>query len=151
MRALGIDLGAKRIGVAVCDGAGTVATPLCTVGRCGDRRREHAEIAELVAEWQAEALVVGLPISLDGTHGPAAAAAAAEIRRLRSAVDVAVVAYDERLTTVSAERSLMHQSLKGSAKRKVIDSLAAAVMLQSWLDAGSPQSPLSAPLAAGDA
>jgi len=144
MRALGIDLGAKRIGVAVCDSAGTVATPLCTVARCGDRRREHAEIAELAAEWEAEAVVVGLPISLDGTRGPAAKAAEAEIRKLRSAVGVAVAAYDERLTTVSAERSLMHQSLKGSAKRKAIDSLAAAVMLQGWLDAGCPVSSLHA-------
>ncbi len=138
MRALGIDLGSKRIGVAVCDSAGTLATPVDTVARCGDRRREHAEIARLVAEWSAEIVVVGLPISLDGSCGPAAKAAAAEIEALNCALEVAVVAYDERLTTLSAERSLMSQSLKGPAKRKVIDRLAAAVMLQSWLDAGRP-------------
>ena len=139
MRALGLDLGERRVGVAVCDSAGTVATPAETLVRSGDAGRDLRAVAEQVSEWQAEIVVVGLPVSLDGTEGPAAVAARAEIDRLGRFLSVPVVSYDERLTTVIAERSLMEQQMKGPQRRGVVDQVAAAVMLQSWLDAGMPR------------
>ena len=139
MRALGLDLGERRVGVALCDSAGTVATPVETLVRTGDPDRDLQAIADQVHQWEAEIVVVGLPISLDGSEGPAARTARAETGRLERHLEVPVVSYDERLTTVIAERSLMEQQMKGPQRRGVVDQVAAAVMLQSWLDAGMPR------------
>ena len=139
MRALGLDLGERRVGVALCDSAGTVATPVETLVRTGDPDRDLQAIADQVHQWEAEIVVVGLPISLDGSEGPAARTARAEAARLERLLEVPVVSYDERLTTVIAERSLMEQQMKGPQRRGVVDQVAAAVMLQSWLDAGMPR------------
>ncbi len=139
MRALGLDLGAKRIGVAVSDSAGTVATPIEVLRRRGHRSLEHREIAALVQEWEVEIVVVGLPYSLDGSIGPMAKKCLAETRALDDTLEVPVVPYDERLTTVTAERTLMQQQMKADARRRVVDKVAAAVMLQAWLDAGMPR------------
>ena len=139
MRALGLDLGAKRIGVAVSDGDGRVATPVEVVHRTGDRRGEHRTLAALAAEWEVEVVVVGIPYSLDGSTGPMARAMAAEAVELERVLGdqpgVPVETYDERLTTVTAERALREQNLRGPQRRKVVDMVAAAVMLQAWLDA----------------
>lgn len=136
MRALGIDLGTKRIGVALS--SGSLATPYEVIQRSGDRGRDHERIAELVDETEATIVVVGMPLSLDGSSGPAARSAAAEIAELGDTLSVEVTAYDERLTTVTADRQLMHQNLGAGARRRVVDKVAASVMLQAWLDAGSP-------------
>lgn len=141
MRVVGVDLGSKRIGVAVSDATGTVASPYEVVTRSGDRGRDHAEIARIVAEVDAERVVVGLPLSMSGRPGPAARAALAEAGELGEAVGVPVETYDERLTTVSAHRSLRDAGVTGRARRQVVDKVAAAVMLQAWLDgrrAGGP-------------
>lgn len=124
--------------MAVCDSAGTVATPVETLVRCGDLNRDLEAIADRVQEWEAEIVVVGLPRSLDGSEGPAARAARAEIDRLGRSLPVPVVSYDERLTTVIAEQRLMEQEVTGQARRAVVDQVAAAVILQSWIDAGMP-------------
>lgn len=134
MRAIGLDLGSKRIGVALSDSDGRLALPYEVVNRSGDRDRDHGRIAELVAETAAEVVVVGLPLSLDGGVGPAARRYLAEARRLRATLGVPVETYDERLTTVTAERSLRETDLPSRARRKVVDKVAASVMLQSWLD-----------------
>ena len=134
MRAVGIDLGQRRIGVAVGDTNARVATPYDTVLRSGDRRRDHRRLAELVAETAAGVVVVGLPYSLDGTVGPAGRRVLAEVTELRGVLPVPVETYDERLSTVTAERSLREMHLSGRARRKVVDRVAAAVVLQSWLD-----------------
>jgi putative Holliday junction resolvase len=134
VRALGIDLGTKRIGVALADSAGTLATPYEVVARSGDRARDHRRIAELAAEADAVQLVVGLPLSLDGSEGPAAILALAEVEELREATGLPVVTWDERLTTVTADRDLMRMGMKADARRRVVDKVAAAVMLQAWLD-----------------
>jgi len=134
VRALGIDLGTKRIGVALANREGTLATPYEVVARSGDRARDHQAIAELAEETGAEALVVGLPLSLDGSVGPAAASAQAEAAELASATGLLVELWDERLTTVSADRELMALAMKAPARRRVVDKVAAAVMLQAWLD-----------------
>lgn len=133
MRAIGVDLGTKRIGVAVS--SGTLATPYEVVQRSGDKARDHRRIGALAAEAEAEVVVVGLPLSMDGSVGPAAQRALDEIDQLRTALDVPVDTWDERLSTVTAERSLMEQNLRAPARRRVVDKVAAAVILQSWLDA----------------
>ncbi len=133
-RALGIDLGERRIGVAVSDGEGQLATPLTVIERSGSPKRDHRQIAELVAEYEAEVVVVGLPLSLDGTVGVAARGAESEAEQLKAALDVPVLTHDERLTTVIAERALAESGLSGKARRKRVDMVAASVILQGWLD-----------------
>jgi len=133
VRALGIDLGTKRIGVALSS-AGTMATPYEVVLRSGSRERDHRRIGELAEEAGAECLVVGLPLSLDGTVGPAAASAMSEATELEAHTGLRVELWDERLTTVSADRDLLAQSMKAAARRRVVDKVAASIMLQAWLD-----------------
>ncbi len=134
VRALGIDLGSKRVGIAVSDLSGTIATALTTLHRSKSRRHDHAAIAALVRDEEAEVVVVGLPLSLDGTAGPAARTATTEARQLATVVGVPVEMYDERFTTVTAERAMVEAGLDAQARRKVVDKVAAAVMLQAWLD-----------------
>ena len=134
MRALGIDLGSKRIGVATSDRSGTIATPLTVLQRQGSREADYRAIADLVAEYEIECVVVGLPLHMNGTHGDAAKSAVAEVQQLTSVLSVPVLTYDERRTTVTADQVLMQQNMNAQERRKVIDKVAAAVMLQSWLD-----------------
>jgi len=135
VRVLALDLGSKRIGMAVSDDAQRVATPIGTLERHGDRPRLHRQIADLVAEWEAGTLVLGLPIALDGTVGPAAAAVLAERDELAEVVPVPVVVHDERMTTRIADRSLRARGdLDAKARKQVIDQVAATVILQDWLD-----------------
>jgi putative Holliday junction resolvase len=131
---VGLDLGARRIGVAVSDPSGTVATPHSVLQRSGDHAADHRAVAAVVAEYEADLLVVGLPRSLDGSLGPAAQGALIEVDELADAVPVPVETVDERLTTVSADRVLREASVKGQARRQVIDKVAAAILLQTWLD-----------------
>jgi putative Holliday junction resolvase len=134
-RVVGLDLGTKRIGVAVSDPDRRVATPIEVVARSGDRQRDHRAIAGLVQEWEAERVVVGLPLSLDGSTGPAAQAALAEVDELAAVVGVPVDTADERMTSVTANRALDALDVRGPARRRIVDKVAAAVILQSWLDA----------------
>lgn len=134
MRVLGIDLGTRRIGVALSDSAGSVATPYEVVQRGRDRRADHRRILELAQETEAEAIVVGLPLSLDGSDGPAAKRARREARELGRATGLPVELWDERLTTVTADRDLMALDMRADARRRVVDKVAAAVLLQAWLD-----------------
>lgn len=134
MRCLGLDLGSKRIGVALCDPEERVATPLTVVQRGKSRVDDHAKIASLVTEYEAEAVVVGLPLNMSSKVTAAAQAAIDETEQLKRAVGVPVHLYDERLTTVTADRSLMEMEMKADARRRVVDKVAAAVMLQSFID-----------------
>lgn len=136
-RVLGIDLGEKRIGLALSDDARRVATPLQVVARSRADRAHREAITAVVEEWGVTALVVGLPVNLDGTEGAAARRARAEAERLGEATGLEVELYDERFTTLTAERHLMEQDLDATQRREVVDMVAAAVMLQSWLDARS--------------
>lgn len=134
MRALGIDLGSKRVGVALSDSDGRLATPYEVVQRSGDRPRDHRTIARLAEEAGAELIVVGLPLMLDGSRGPAAEAALAEAEEIGQACSLPVEMWDERLTTVTADRTLIAANMKAPARRKVVDMVAASVILQAWLD-----------------
>ena len=97
-------------------------------------RRDHKAIGELVAEWGAELVVVGLPLSLSGDDGPAARATREEVAELALALAVPVELHDERLTTVTASRTLQEAKMTADARRRIVDKVAAAVLLQSWLD-----------------
>ena len=135
MRAIGLDLGSKRIGVALSNSEGTMATPYEVVVRSGDTARDHRAIRDLVKESEAELVVVGLPLSLDGSEGPMARRCRAESVELELALEIQVELWDERFTTVSAEQQLIALDLGTSKRRKIIDKVAASVMLQAWLDA----------------
>jgi|SRR5690554_879514 len=132
-RVLGIDVGTVRIGIALCDEERMVATPLVTVpGR--DQQAALSQIVSLIEEHNITALVAGLPLDLDGTTGRAAKRTMRFLDRLekRSGLDVHLI--DERLTSVQAERSLLEADLSRSRRKEVVDQVAAALILQSWLD-----------------
>ena len=135
-RVVGLDLGSRRIGVAVSDPTGTLASPYEVVERSP---QSHEHIRRIVEETDAERVVVGLPLSLSGADGPAATAARDEAGVLAASLPVPVELYDERLTTVSANRSMMEMNMKADARRRVVDKVAAAVMLQSWLESQGSQ------------
>jgi putative Holliday junction resolvase len=129
---LGIDPGDARIGVARSDPSGFLATPVETVRR---GRGDLARIAEILAEEEAIEVVVGLPRSLKGGEGPAAAKVrvfAADLARALAPVPLRLV--DERLTTVSAEAMLRDRGRKGAKRRAVVDQAAAVLILQHALD-----------------
>ena len=134
MRALGVDLGSKRIGLATSDRSGTIATPLVVLQRSGSRATDHQAIARIVEEYEIERVVVGLPLNMNGSMGEAAKSALIEVDQLTSVLSVPVLTFDERRTTVTADHVLMQQNLNAQERRKVIDKVAAAVLLQSWLD-----------------
>lgn len=134
VRAIGLDLGSKRIGVATSDTSGLIATPYTVLQRTGDRARDHRAIAEIVCECEATVVVVGLPLSLSGESGPAALGVIEEMQQMSSVVGVPIETYDERMTSVVANEMLMERKMKAQARRRVVDKVAAAVMLQAWLD-----------------
>ena len=139
MRVVAIDLGSRRVGVAVSDSEGTLATPYGVIERSGDVGADRARVAQIVSDVGAGLVLVGLPLSLDGSVGPAASAALAEADALRQVVDVPVESHDERLTSVAANRSLSAGGVGGRRRRRArqagaVDQTAAAILLQSWLD-----------------
>ena len=144
MRALGLDLGSRRVGVAICGSDARVAVPVTTLLRSprnsadAEKTDFISEITKLVRDRKIEVVVVGLPLSLSGRAEYAAAGVHSVIRKLRRSVDVPIVAWDERLTTTTAERSLISRGLPSVKRRKVVDQLAATVILQAWLEAGMP-------------
>ena len=134
-RALGVDLGARRIGLALSDPSRTIATPHEVLRRSGDPAADRRAIVDTARRQDANVIVVGLPLSLSGGSGPAARAALEEVEALRAVSgDIEVTVHDERLTTVTAERALTEAGMRREARRRVVDKVAAAVMLQSWLE-----------------
>jgi putative Holliday junction resolvase len=154
-RRLGVDVGKVRVGVAVSDPDGILATPLVTVsrdmtGNTGSDKEgtaadsvpaDIAELIRLVGEHEAVQIVVGLPVRLNGQEGPAAIDIRAYADRLARAVaPVPVVLADERMSTVVATRRLAERGVRGKRQRAVVDQAAAVEILQSWLDAQRRQS-----------
>jgi putative pre-16S rRNA nuclease len=131
---LALDLGDVRIGVAISDPQRRIAVPVGTV-HVGRPPGEMRAVAEIAADRQATLIVVGEPVSLDGTRGARAAHAESFADALRTFVHVPVVLHDERLSTVEAERALRAAGVTGSRQRRVVDASAAQVILQAWLDA----------------
>ena len=133
-RVVGVDLGSRRIGVAVTDSDQRVATGVATLRRRKDAAADHQALASLVAEYDAVGVVVGLPVSLSGQLGPAARAALAEVAQIRNTLGIDVVTEDERLTTRAAAGALRASGSPARQRRNVIDQSAAAVLLQNWVE-----------------
>ena len=135
-RVLGVDLGSRRIGLAVSDPAGTVATPRGVLARSGDLASDHRTIVAEAREAGADRIVVGLPLSLSGAAGPAARAVLVEVEALQAeaGTGMRVETHDERLTTVTAEQQLREAGVSSRRRRQVVDEVAATVMLQAYLD-----------------
>jgi len=130
-----VDLGSKRIGIATSDATGLLASPLTVLDRSGDRKRDHKRIADLVVEEEAVAVVVGLPVDLSGKNGIAAQHVLAETEQLATVLDVPVLTYDERMTSATANRQLADLGVSSKKRRTTVDKYAAAIILQSYLDA----------------
>lgn len=128
---MGIDYGHKRIGVALSDGLGIAAHPLVVLDA---GPRVGVEVAEMVHEYCVERVVIGLPRSLDGSEGAAARDARGFAERLEGLLDVEVVMYDERFTSRIAEGVLVAAGTSRAGRRRMVDKVAAAVMLQGYLD-----------------
>ncbi len=133
-RVLGIDLGSRRIGVAVSDGLGLTAQPRATLPRHGGMRDMDA-IARVVKEADADRIVLGLPLDCEGKEGPAALRARAFADKLRATLKLPVELCDESFSTVEAEDVLIAADLSRARRKQVVDKLAAAIILQRWLDA----------------
>ncbi len=140
-RRLGVDVGKVRVGVALSDPDGILATPLVTLprdmGTAADSvPADIAELVRLVAEHEAVEIVVGLPVRLNGAEGAAAIDIRAYAERLGQAMpQVPVVLADERMSTVVATRRLAERGVRGRRQRAVVDQAAAVEILQGWLDA----------------
>jgi putative Holliday junction resolvase len=133
-RVLAVDPGSRRVGVAVSDPTATIASPLGTVP--AEPSATLAErLASLAREQEATQLVVGLPRRMDGGQGPEAKAARALAEELRRATGLPVALVDERLTSVAAERALLATGASRARRRELSDQVAAALILQSYLDA----------------
>ena len=135
-RVLGVDLGARRIGLALSDSLGITASPLAVLERGRDHAADHRAIVDLAHAEGAARIVVGLPRLLSARPGPAETAALTEIEELRSVAgpDLPVEAFDERFTTVIAERGLVDAGVRRQRRKQVVDKVAAAVMLGSYLE-----------------
>jgi putative Holliday junction resolvase len=140
MRVLGIDLGTRRIGLALSDPDATIASPLQVLERQG-RKRDIAALAALVRDHAVERIVVGLPIHMDGRRGPEAEAAESFAASLARATRLEVDLIDERWTTVEAERALREMGQtgrRGRKRRQHVDAVAASLLLRAYLDRGVP-------------
>jgi putative Holliday junction resolvase len=132
---LAVDVGTVRVGVARSDAAGVLALPVRTLARDRRGQRDLADLTALVAEYHAVGVVVGLPRTLAGREGAAAAAARSYGQALAARIaPVPVVFVDERLSSVTAQRKLHESGVRERAGRAVIDQAAAVVVLQQWLD-----------------
>ena len=132
-RILGVDLGSRRIGIAISDDKGRVATPYATLQRTSDEADARA-IVEMAAAERAKTIVLGLPLSLDGSRGDAAMVTEGFAEKLKAA-GARVKLWDERMTTVEASKKLTGRGMRARQQRAVIDKMAASVLLQAYLDA----------------
>lgn len=133
MRILGLDPGTKRIGVAISDELGMIAQPLEFIP-AHPSDDAFARMKELIAEKQVDEIIVGMPRNMNGTLGPAAEKAQAFIEQIRERVSLPVREWDERLTTVQAQRVLIDAGTRRNKRKEKVDKMAAAILLQSYLD-----------------
>lgn len=133
MRVIAIDPGSKRVGVALSDPTGTIAQPLSMVS-AEPQETLATRLADLAREKEAARIVVGLPRRMDGSYGPEANSARELADLIRKASGLPVELVDERLTTVAAERSLIQAGARRAKRRRTVDGVAAALLLQSHLD-----------------
>jgi putative Holliday junction resolvase len=135
-RIVGLDVGERRIGVAVSDPLGLTAQPLHVIERRGIKA-DIAALAASLAQFEVASFVAGLPLEMSGREGPQAERVRAFGRRLEETTGIAVAYQDERLTSVQSERLLESAGVGRERRRGLLDKMAAALILQSWLDSRS--------------
>lgn len=140
MRIMGLDLGDKRIGVAVSDPMGWTAQGVEVIVSKGSSKADIEKIKEIVQKYEVEQIVVGLPINMNGSYGQRAEKVKSLANRLSGALHLPVELWDERLSTVQAEKLLVKADLSRSRRRQVIDKMAAALILQGYLDSRNRKS-----------
>ena len=141
MRILGLDFGTKTVGVAVCDPMGMIAQGVETITRKEDNklRSTFRRIEELTAEYQIETIVLGYPKNMDDTVGERAKRTEEFAGMLERRIGLPVILWDERLTTVAADEILAESGVPASERKKVIDKVAAGIILQDYLDNAAPR------------
>jgi len=129
MRILGLDIGTKRMGVAMSDELGITAQPFETI-----EASSLARIVDIVSEYNVQELVVGLPLNMNGSKGPKAKEAIQFVESLKEKISIPIKMWDERLTTMAVEKELISHDVSRRKRRKSVDKLAAQLILQSYLD-----------------
>jgi putative Holliday junction resolvase len=132
-RLLGLDLGEKTIGLALSDTMATIATPMETLPR-GKFSNDAVKILSLISEHNIGALIIGLPLNMDGSEGPSVQSARAFARNFAAKSDIAIVFQDERLSTAAVTRTLLEADSSRAKRARVVDKMAAAYILQIALD-----------------
>ncbi|MGM0597652.1 MAG: Holliday junction resolvase RuvX [Myxococcota bacterium] len=134
MRTIALDVGSKLIGLATSDPSGTIATPLKVIKRQGIQK-DALTIVELCKQHQCTTIVVGLPLELDGTMGNRARTVMRLTKKLQKVFTGKVLTWDERFSTSSANYSLIASNVRRKTRKKLVDKVAAAIILQNYLDA----------------
>jgi putative Holliday junction resolvase len=136
VRRLALDIGERRIGVAVSDPSGRVATPLVVLD-ARELARDISPLRRLIDDYEPAELVIGLPLTLSGEEGPQAASIRATVRRLIEPLGIPLTYHDERFTSTDAERAMAAAGADSKARRGSVDMVAASLLLQSYLDTRS--------------
>ena len=134
MRILALDHGTKRMGIAISDEMRTIAQPLEYIA-AEPLEKFFDRLKQIIADKEVSLIVVGVPRNMDGTYGPAAARVQEFVTALKEAVTVPIKSWDERLTSVQANRYLIEADVRRSKRKEKVDKTAAAILLQSYLDA----------------
>jgi putative Holliday junction resolvase len=134
MRIIGLDVGKRRIGVAVSDESGVCATAIEVVDRRSMKKDEFKWLTDLVDEYQGEEVVVGLPVNMNGQLGDSANETLKYVEHIKDKINIPVKTWDERLSTVQGERILLEADLSRKKRKGIIDKLSAQIILQSYLD-----------------
>lgn len=133
LRIMGLDIGEKRIGVAVSDEYGLIAQGLPTVNRTGTQE-DIRQLADIAQKWSVEKIVAGMPRNMNGSYGPQSDLVFDFISRLQQETEIEVICQDERLTTAAARRTLLEGDVSRQKRKKAVDKIAAVLILQSFLD-----------------
>jgi putative Holliday junction resolvase len=131
---MAIDWGERRIGIALSDESRTIASPHSVIRRGNSLDRDLIQIADIAAENGVELIIFGLPVRLDGSVGPAAEGVLEVVEKVRDKVQARVETWDERLSTAAAERALIGGDVSRKKRKTLVDQVAAALFLQSYLD-----------------
>lgn len=134
MRIMGLDVGERTIGVAVSDPLGWTAQGIDTIRRKGDMDEDMNNLKKIIRDYEVEQIVVGLPKNMNGTLGPSAQRSQEIAKIISEETGLPVEMWDERLSTMAAERSLLEGNVSRAKRKKVIDKMAAVIILQSYLD-----------------
>ncbi len=136
MRAMGLDVGTKTVGIAIADELGFSAQPITTVRRT-NIKADLAEVAKLITEYGVTQLIVGLALNMNGSEGPRAEQCRKFGDAIAEAASLPVIYWDERLTSVAAEKALIEADVSRAKRKQVVDQVAAVLILQGWLESQS--------------